>query len=341
MIEEEIERLKKRLETKGLKTIIIPHISADGDAVGACSALYSALAKNGIDTHIISCDHLPAYLKWLKNIDKAIACPDNSKECKRLIEEADIIFMIDHNTFKREGKLENWVISAKAEKVMIDHHPDPEIVDYTISKPEVSSTCELLYYVISEIWGRSSIDKDMANALYTGINTDTGGLSHNSSCPSTYEVIAELLKLGMDKEYVHERLYQMNKLSRFRLIGDVLLNQLEIDTEFPLALIPITLEELEIYSYEDGDLEGVVNIPLSIENICVSIQITQRKERIKLSFRSKGDVQVNECARVHFNGGGHLNAAGGQMDLPMEDVLQRIEETKEWFFTTYVNVVTE
>ena len=96
--------------------------------------------------------------------------------------------------------------------------------------------------------------------------------------------------------------------------------------------MPITLEELNRYDYKDGDLEGLVNIPLSIHHICVSIQITERKERVKLSFRSKGEVPVNQWAKAFFNGGGHLNAAGGQMNTSLEEVIKKVNETIPWFF---------
>ena len=328
-----VQRLKTRLTEGQLKTIIIPHISPDGDAAGSCSAFYGVLCKKGIDCHILTCDYMPEYLRWLKGIKNAVSFQDKAEFCKKLIAEADIIFMLDHNTIKREGDLEPWVKGSKAAKVIIDHHPDPDMMDYVISDTRVSSTCELLYDVISEIWGREIIDGEIANALYTGINTDTGGLSHNSSRPATYRIIANLLELGLNKACVHERLYQTNRLSRLRLIGNVLLNKLIVNPDFPLAIMPITLEELERYNYKEGDLEGLVNIPLSVENIYVSIQITQRKERVKLSFRSKGTIPVNEWARMFFNGGGHLNAAGGQMDLPLEEVVKKINETAPWFFS--------
>ena len=73
-----------------------------------------------------------------------------------------------------------------------------------------------------------------------------------------------------------------------------------------------------MYNYKDGDLEGLVNVPLSIEEVLVSIQITERKDKVKLSFRSKGNIPVNLWAKEFFNGGGHLNAAGGQMPLPLD-----------------------
>ncbi len=315
-----------------MRAVIIPHISADGDAVGACSAFSMALENNGIKASIITCDFFPEYLKWLKNANKAVSLQDRSEQCKKLIAEADIIFMLDHNTILREGDLQPLLRDYKGLKVIIDHHPEPEEVDFIISNTRVSSTCELLYTVISRIWGDEAITPDMANALYTGINTDTGGLSHNSSHPETYRVVADLLDRGLNKQYVHENLYQHNRLSRLRLIGNALLNKLTIHPDYPLALIPITGQELEKYDFKEGDLEGLVNIPLSIEKVLVSIQITQRKERVKLSFRSKGNIPINLWAKEYFNGGGHLNAAGGQSTEPLEQVVQKINETAAWFF---------
>lgn len=327
-----IESLKQRLSQGCKNVVIIPHISPDGDAAGSCSAFYGVLNKAGIRCHLLTCDFIPDYLKFLKNIPEAVSFQNHPEMCKRLIREADMIFMLDHNTVRREGDLEPWVRDFKGDRVIIDHHPDPDEQEYVISDTRVSSTCELLYGVICHIWGRDIIDADIANSLYTGINTDTGGLSHNSSRPETYRIIADLLELGLDKGFVHEHIYQMNNLSRLRLIGNTLLNKLEVNDHFPVAIMPITFRELEKYNYKEGDLEGLVNIPLSVQNICVSIQITERKERVKLSFRSKGDIPVNVWAKEFFNGGGHLNAAGGQMDLPLEEVVRKVNETTPWFF---------
>ena len=337
-IESAILKLKSNIEGKNLKVVIIPHISPDGDAIGSCSALSEVCRVVGMDWHILTCDYIPEYLRFLQNITKAISFQDKSQECKKLLAEADLIFMLDHNTVKREGDLEPYVVEASAWKVIIDHHPEPDEMDLVISDTRVSSTCELLYSVITGIWGKTVINKDVANALYTGINTDTGGLSHNSARPETYRIIADLLELGLDKAFIHEQIYQMNNLSRLRLIGNVLLNKLQVDAKYPLAIMPITKEELERYDYKDCDLEGLVNIPLSVHNISVSIQITERKERVKLSFRSKGNIPVNEWAKTFFNGGGHLNAAGGQMDLPLEEVVKKVNETTPWFFERIRNL---
>ena len=267
---DEIRRLKERLGQGTLKTVIIPHISADGDAAGSCSALSEVLQQVGIEWHILTCDFIPEYLRFLKNISSAISFQEKPEECKRLLADADLIFMLDHNTVAREGDLENWVVASPAGRVIIDHHPDPDPQQYVISDTQVSSTCELLYIVMSQIWGK--------------------------------EIVTP-----------------------------------EVNEQYPVAIMPITREELDRYNYKDGDLEGLVNIPLSVHNVCVSVQITERRERVKLSFRSKGNVPVNEWAKAFFNGGGHLNAAGGQMDLPLAEVVRKVKETIPWFFEQLKN----
>ncbi len=331
-----IDELRFRL-TEGVKNVVIvPHISPDGDAVGACSALAEVLSRVGIKWNILTCDRVPEYLRFLKHIPSAISNLDQPELCKQLGKEADLIFMLDHNSVSREGELECPIRNSKADRVIIDHHPSPDKQNIVISTTQVSSTCELIYVVITSIWGKEIISADIANSLYAGISTDTGGLSHNSSRPETYRIIASLLEAGLDKEFVHKHIYQMNNLSRLRLIGNTLLNKLTVDDRFPVAIMQITQEELEKYNYNDGDLEGLVNIPLSVRDVSVSIQITERKERVKLSFRSKGNIPVNEWAREWFNGGGHKNAAGGQMELPLAEVIEKVKATMPLFFYEYV-----
>ena len=187
MYETIIEKIKEKLANRNLKVVIIPHISPDGDAAGSCSALWQVLDRVGIQAQLMTCDYIPDYLKWLKRIPDAISFQNRPKECKQWLHKADILFMLDHNTVAREGDLEPFVKEFEGEVIMIDHHPDPDKVTYQISDTSVSSTCELLYNVIAKVWGKEIIDTDIANAIYTGISTDTGGLSHNSSHPETYK----------------------------------------------------------------------------------------------------------------------------------------------------------
>ncbi|MDR0765903.1 MAG: DHH family phosphoesterase [Odoribacteraceae bacterium] len=330
-------KFKKRLENPSLKVAIIPHISADGDAAGACSALWQVLDRLGIEARVITCDYFPDYLRWLKRLPDAISFQNRPAECKQWLQEAGLLCMIDHNTFEREGDLEPFTRQFQGEIMMIDHHPDPIEVTYRFSDTRVSSTCELLYILVTRLWGRKIVDARIADAIYTGITTDTGGFSHNSSRPNTYRVVAELLSRGLDKEGVFDRIYQRNTLSRLRLEGHCLLNKMTIEERYPLAIIPVTLHELETFHFKEGDLEGIVNMPLTIAGVFVSVQVTEREKRVKLSFRSKGEIPVNEWARRFFNGGGHKNAAGGQLDLPIDACLQRLRESAAWFFDEYLD----
>ncbi|MDR1415769.1 MAG: DHH family phosphoesterase [Odoribacteraceae bacterium] len=334
---ETIQRLKQRLADPSLKIAIIPHISPDGDAAGACSALWQLFDALGMQARLLSCDYFPDYLRWLPRVSDAISFQNRPGECKEWLREAGLLCMLDHNTLAREGDLEPITRKFRGEILMIDHHPDPEGATYRFSDTRVSSTCELLYTLIAKAWGKAIIHPGIANALYAGISTDTGCLSHNSSRPRTYRVIADLLALGMQKERVHDHLYQRCSLSRLRLEGHCLLNKMTIEEEYPLAIIPVTRQELEKFDFKDGDLEGVVNMPLAIERVLVSVQITERKERVKFSFRSKGEIPVNLWAKRYFGGGGHRNAAGGQLALPLDECVQLLRESAAWFFSEHVN----
>ena len=184
---QEITKLKNILNTNDItnpyKVVIIPHISPDGDAAGSCSAFSQLLDKIGVAWHIVSADYFPENLLFLKNIDKYISMQTNIELCENLIIDADYIFMLDHNTTKREGLLEKFTNKSKALKIIIDHHLYPDTQDIVISHVGISSTCELLYNIIETIYGSDIIDADIANSLYCGINTDTGGFNHSSSYP--------------------------------------------------------------------------------------------------------------------------------------------------------------
>ena len=342
MVKECIEDLRRCMTERVVKrVVIIPHISPDGDAAGACSALAEVMERLGVKWRILTCDYMPEYLRFLKHVPRLISYQDKPEDCRRLIAETDLIFMLDHNTTAREGDLEPFVREATAPRVIIDHHLEPDEEEVVISDTTVSSTCELLYTVITQIWGKGIVNADVANSLYAGINTDTGGLSHNSSRPETYRLVAELLEAGLDKAFVHEHLYQMNRLSRLRLLGYALLAKLKVTENYSLAIISLSKNELERFRFRDGDLEGLVNVPLTVRDVIVSVLVTERKDKVKLSFRSKGEVPVSEWTKRWFNGGGHLNAAGGQMELPLEEVVKLVEETAPVFFKEYAGIVKE
>ncbi len=327
-----IEQLRDLLNGGVKRAVIIPHISPDGDAMGSCGALSLLLDKLGIQNQILICDSVPEYLQFLPKARTVVSNRVDPELCESYMMAADVLFMMDHNNPDREGELQLLNEAFMGKKVMIDHHLEPSPVDITISEPESPATCMLLYKVIKAIWGKEIISADMANALYAGINTDTGNFNHAASDPELYRTVADLLEQGLDRDYVYANIYQVSSLDKLRLTGNVILNDLQIHPDYPIAVIPVSLNELEHFHYKDGDLEGVVNIPLSIAAVKVSVLITERKDKVKISMRSKGDIPVNVWCEKYFNGGGHKNASGGKLEVSFAEAIELVNGTVREFF---------
>ena len=321
----EISRLKKLLAGDIEHAVVIPHMSPDGDAVGSCMAWVAVMEKIGIDAVMVSADDVADYLKFMIREERFVSAHRNLPYCQKLISQADAVFMMDHNSYAREGILGGYTEKSGAVKVLIDHHLDPVDGDIVFSDPHSPATCMLEYEIIVELWGREMIDPHIANLLYAGISTDTGNFNHAASNPELYRTVADLLDRGLDRDYVFENIYQTATENRLRLTGNALLNDMRLDGRYPVAVIAISLEELEKFGYKDGDLEGVVNMPLAMKDIKVSILVTERKDKVKLSVRSKGAVAVDTWCRTYFNGGGHKNASGGRMDIPFSEVIDRVD----------------
>jgi len=274
-------------------------------------------------TAVIPNDY-PDFLKWLPGNENILIYEKNN-DIKDL-EKSDLIFCLDYNAPKRVGPFESILTGLKGKKILIDHHPEPDVTffDQLISTVDTSSTSELVYNFIVDMEGEHLIDKDIAQAIFVGIMTDTGSFAFNCNYPSTFGIISSLLELGLDGEYIHRMVYDTYSESRLRLLGYCIGDKMKCVDELSMAYIWLTREELSRFNYRIGDIEGVVNYPLSIKNVKVSVMLTERKDRIRLSFRAKGDFAVNKIAEEHFEGGGHRNAAGGDSFLPMEETIQKL-----------------
>jgi phosphoesterase RecJ-like protein len=208
--------------------------------------------------------------------------------------------------------------------VLIDHHLEPEqFADFTLWNTKASSTAELVYQLISRLDPENGIDLPIAECIYAGILTDTGGFRHPTTSRNVHIIIADLLNYGVDASRIHKLIYDTSTESRIRFLGYVLEQKLVVLQEYHCAFIVINKEELERFHSETGDTEGFVNYALSIEGIVMGAVIIDRTEAIKMSFRSVGDFSVNEFARKHFEGGGHKNAAGGKSDETLEETVAR------------------
>ncbi len=239
---------------------------------------------------------------------------------------ADVIFVVDCNELKRIIRLQEDYNASVAYKVLIDHHPGPDLfVDCMLSDTSVSSTAELIYRFITETGLEKYADKDVATCLLTGIMTDTGCFSHNSSTRKTYETVASLLDYGIDKDEIYNRIYNNYSEKRMHLLGFSLHEKMEVLDEYHTAIISLTRDELNSFNFQVGDTEGFVNYPLSIKGICFSVLFVENGNKIRISLRSKGSFAVNEIARKYFNGGGHTNASGGESFESMEETLSQFK----------------
>lgn len=316
--------------------VIVVHSSPDGDAIGSSCALGLYLSRKGHRVDIFCPDNYPEYLGWIPGVDKVKVFENERKYCKDRIEQAEIIFMLDHNNYHREGGMEELIQNAGCTKVMIDHHPNPVAdVDYLYSTINVTSTSEMIYGFIAALGDAEKIDKDIATGIYVGINTDTGGLSYNSSFPATYRIVADLLEKGIDKPYIHEVLYNTFSYDRMRLLGYSLSQKMQVCQESKAAVIVLSRKEFEEFNHKDGDTEGLVNFPLNMKDVMVSVLVTEKDNMVKLSFRSKRKIPINIFASEHFNGGGHLNAAGGRTKESLEEAVKRLMDLLPVFAKEY------
>ncbi len=334
MNSEELQLVKKLLsEPKSI--VITPHKNPDGDAVGSSLALWHYLRQNNHKAHVIVPNDFPKFLKWIPGVDEILIFDKNKEVSLTIIEEAELIFTLDFNDLRRIGGMQGAFENAKADFIMIDHHQAPH--DYariTISDVSMSSTCEMVYNFIENLGDRDSIDKKIAECIYTGILTDTGSFKYPSTSSRTHRVIADLIDKGINGSSIHQKIFDTNTPDRLHLLGRAL-NNLVILQEYSTAYITLQQAEMDEFNFKKGDTEGFVNYGLTLEGIIfAAIFIENRDEGyIKISFRSQGDFSVNEFARDNFSGGGHTNAAGGRSDLSMNDTVKRfrqlLEEYKE------------
>lgn len=307
------------------RMIIIPHSKPDADALGSSLGLALYLKKKGHMVNVITPSDYPDFLNWMAGNDEVLVFQkDRPKRAQDLIATADAVFCVDFSSLSRIESLGETVRSSSAVKVLIDHHLEPEnFADFVQWDPRAASTAELIFELISDLGDLDLIDEQIANNLYAGVMTDTGGFRHSNTTHKQFQIAGELVGRGADPSAVSKLIYDTNSLERLRLTGYVLSTKLNVLPEFRTAYMVLSAEELKRFGSQTGDTEGLVNYGLSIKGIRLSVLISDRKENIKLSFRSLGSFSVNDFARTHFEGGGHRNAAGGQANISLEQTVEK------------------
>jgi len=317
-----LQSIKDNLD-KSKRILITTHYNPDGDAIGSSLALYLYFKSKGYNVNVLIPNDIPEFLQWMPGLKEAIIYYHHPSQGNRLLSEADIIFCLDYNSISRVNLFKDQLANSKGLKIIIDHHPEPENeFDYVLSVINVSSTAELIYDLIVAMGDNESITAEIGMNLYVGMMTDTGSYSYASNYPHTFEAVADLIKKGVDTEKVHRLVYDTYSENRMRLLGYCLSEKLVVMDEFSTAYIWLTKEDLDKFSFRPGDTEGVVNYALSIKNISFAALFTEKKTCIRISFRSKANFSVNDFARKHYKGGGHLNAAGGDSYSNMQDTLK-------------------
>ncbi|MBO6252932.1 MAG: bifunctional oligoribonuclease/PAP phosphatase NrnA [Bacteroidaceae bacterium] len=294
--------------------VIIAHTNPDGDAIGSSLALYHYLKFLRKNVCVIMPNQFPDFLRWLPGADNIMNYDYYTDVANRKIAEADVICCLDFNKLDRVDDIAEKVRESKARIVMIDHHLDPEhFADITISHPDQSSTCELLYRFLCDLGYYYKMNTTVATCIYTGMMTDTGGFTYNSNNPELFFIVSMLLQKHVDKDLVYRKVNYNFSASRLFLQGQVL-SDMEVLPDYHTAILTLTKEQQQKYHYSKGDSEGFVNIPLQIKDVIFTCFLREDTEKdiVKISLRSIGEFPCNVVAE-EFNGGGHKNASGGEL----------------------------
>ncbi|QCX53319.1 bifunctional oligoribonuclease/PAP phosphatase NrnA [Elizabethkingia sp. JS20170427COW] len=324
-----LEEIKKLLH-KDKNIVIVSHYNPDGDAIGSSLGLKHALRLLDIEATVIVPNDFPKFLKWMPEAKQILIADFKRKKVSEAIKNADVIFCLDFNTLSRIGFLGDWIGKAKATKILIDHHQMPDEFDYVYSDTSLPATCQMVYHFLETLNIATEISKESAECLYTGIMTDTGGFRFRSTSATTHRIIANLIEKGADPANISSNTWDNNSINRLQLMA-LVLGRIEVVRNGEVAILWLKREEMERFGFEKGATDGFVNYGLSIMGTKMSAFFMEdiQEDFIKISFRSKDNWDVNQFSRNYFNGGGHINAAGGRSELSIEDTLDRFKNLVE------------
>jgi phosphoesterase RecJ-like protein len=324
-----IEEIKPLLESPK-KVVITMHQKPDADAMGSSLAMYHYLRQKGHEVTVISPTNFPDFLKWMPGADQVLDFESMQDKALPALEGIDLLFCLDFNALYRTKAMAPYLEQLKCIKILIDHHLEPQpAFEYGVSDTGASSTAQLVYETLYKLGEEQYITTEIAQCIYAGTMTDTGSFRFASTSARVHRMVADLLDRGLKHELIHQAIYDNFLENRLRFIGHSLLHRMEVFYEYNTAMMAIPYADLKRFDLQTGDTEGLVNFLLSIQGIKMAALIIDRREEIKLSFRSKGDFDVNTFARKYFEGGGHFNAAGGRSADTLEKTVQRFIKAVE------------
>ena len=332
--EKELKEFRKLLDDC-TKVVICAHVGPDGDAIGSALGLANYLRRKGKQVTVAMPNIFPDFLKWMPGADSILIYTRQQEQAKAAIEQADLIIICDLNQPSRLNGLEEHVMASQAPRILIDHHLDPAyFCQLTVSRPEMCATGEVICHLLHQLGELNSISQDEAVCLYAAMMCDTGAFSFNSNRPVIFECISHLLARGIDKDQIYRNVFYTASEGRLRLQGYLLYVNMKVLHNYHTTIITLTNEERRRFNVKNGDTEGLVNIPLQILGMRLSIFINEDTEHpgtMKLSLRSVDDFPCDQMASRFFNGGGHKNASGGKLVCTMEEACETVKKAVETF----------
>ena len=337
LTQEEADRLLLLIDHA--QTIVLCcHQNPDGDALGSMLGMGEVLRHLGKEPLMVVPDQYPDYLQWLPNSEKLVRYDKRKDYVDTVLKIADLVICLDFNTASRTHDMVDALTTSPAKKVLIDHHLDPDIdTELCLSHPEMSSTSELVFRIVWQLGLFEALKKHFAVPVYCGMMTDTGGFTFNSNNPEIFFIVSQLLTKRIDKDKIYRNVYHNYSEHRLRMVGHVLCNKLVVDSRRHAAYFTLTRGDLKRFHFIKGDAEGLVNMPLQIKGLKLSISLredTERDNLIWVSLRSVDTFPCNEVAARFFNGGGHLNASGGRLDCTMAEAVLVVQQALAAFEDT-------
>lgn len=322
----EISPELRQLLTVPRNVAILSHRNPDGDAIGSSLAMLHYLEQYGHTVHVVLPSEYPAEFEYLPSASDILIWDIHTEESKQVLERKDVFIFLDFNALQRIDKVGDHIKNLPGKRILIDHHlyPDP-IADWMFSEPSASSTCELVYDFINAMGDNQKISPRVGDCIYTGIVTDTGSFKHATNA-KVFRIVADLIEHGVHDTAIQDFIFNSLKEKHLRLLGHCLYNRLEYLPEFRTAIIWLSKKDYEDYDISRGDTEGIVNYMLMMKDVRVAAFIHNQPTVVKLSLRSKGDIDVQEICRKHFNGGGHRNAAGAYSHDSLRATIQKFKD---------------
>lgn len=339
--EAEIATLKENIDNSN-RIVICCHKSPDGDALGSSLAWAEYLRTQGKEPDIIVPDAYPDFLQWLPGTERIIRYDKHAADkADEILQKADLIFCLDFNGANRVDEMKYALEQSPAHKIMIDHHLDPSMdTVLTVSHPQMSSTSELVFRIIWQLGGFEEMSRKCAVCIYCGMMTDTGGFTYNSNQPEIFFIVSQLLTKGIDKDKIYRNVFNNFSPWAIRLRGYLMSQKLNIFNDLHAAYFTISRRDMRDFHFTKGDAEGLVNEPLKIKRMRLSISLREddrRDNTIWVSLRSVDDFPCNLVASEFFNGGGHLNASGGRLHCTLDEAERVVRRA----FAHYEDLLTK